>query len=125
MALEIKIPSVGESVQEAILAQWYKADGATVKKDEPLFVIETDKVTLEVVAEAGGVLKIVVQEGETIAIGTVVGTIETDGAAVAETPAPLPDEALEAKKDQPDRGAEAAPSGEKKYETETPEKSTG
>ena len=122
MALEIKIPSVGESVQEAILAQWYKADGATVKKDEPLFVIETDKVTLEVVAEAGGVLKIVVQEGETVAIGTVVGTIETDGAAAAESPASPPDEAPESKKDQPDRGPETAPSGEKKSGRETPEK---
>ena len=84
MALEIKIPSVGESVQEAILAQWYKPDGAAVKKDEPLFVIETDKVTLEVVAEADGVLKILVAEGETVAIGKVVGTIGTDGAADAE-----------------------------------------
>mgnify|MGYP000323145279 CR=1 FL=1 len=52
MSIEIKIPSVGESVQEAVLAEWFKQDGDTVSKDEPLFVIETDKVTLEVVAEA-------------------------------------------------------------------------
>jgi len=76
MAIEIKIPSVGESVQEAVLAEWFKQDGDLVKKDEPLFVIETDKVTLEVAAETNGLLKIIVPEGETIAIGTVVGTIE-------------------------------------------------
>ena len=58
MEIEIKIPSVGESVQEAVLVQWYKKDGDTVEKDEPLFVVETDKVTLEIVAEASGILKI-------------------------------------------------------------------
>ena len=85
MAIEIKIPSVGESVQEAVLAEWFKQDGDTVRKDEPLFVIETDKVTLEVVAEADGVLKIGVQAGETVAIGTVVGSLEpVDASAVPE-----------------------------------------
>ncbi|MBW1693595.1 MAG: dihydrolipoamide succinyltransferase, partial [Deltaproteobacteria bacterium] len=63
MEIEIKIPNVGESVQEAILAQWYKKDDDTVQKDEPLFVIETDKVTLEIVAEANGVLNVLVSEG--------------------------------------------------------------
>ena len=84
MELEIKIPSVGESVQEAVIAQWYKKDGDTVQKDDPLFVIETDKVTLEIVAEADGVLKILVFEGETVAIGAVVGSIST--AVVSEKP---------------------------------------
>ena len=73
MLKEIKVPSVGESVTEALLAQWFKADGDLVKKEEPLFVIETDKITLEVVAEADGVLSIKVPEGETVAIGAVVG----------------------------------------------------
>ena len=68
MLIEIKVPGVGESVTEALLAQWFKNDGDLVKKDEPLFVIETDKVTLEVVAEADGVLSIKVSEGETVAI---------------------------------------------------------
>ncbi|MBW2407838.1 MAG: dihydrolipoamide succinyltransferase, partial [Deltaproteobacteria bacterium] len=78
MEIEIKIPSVGESVQEAVLVQWYKKDGDTVKKDEPLFVIETDKVTLEIVAEASGILKILASEGETVSIGAKVGTISTE-----------------------------------------------
>jgi 2-oxoglutarate dehydrogenase E2 component (dihydrolipoamide succinyltransferase) len=116
MALEIKIPSVGESVQEAILAQWYKSDGETVKKDAPLFVIETDKVTLEVVAEADGILKILVHEGETVSIGTVVGTIETEVAAAAQTPAPSPVTA----EDIPDRGAEDMLAGKTIAEREAP-----
>jgi 2-oxoglutarate dehydrogenase E2 component (dihydrolipoamide succinyltransferase) len=82
MPIEVKIPSVGESVTEAILAQWFKNDGDMVKKDEPLFVIETDKVTLEVVAEAEGILKVTVAEGETVAIGSVVATIDTEAAPI-------------------------------------------
>jgi 2-oxoglutarate dehydrogenase E2 component (dihydrolipoamide succinyltransferase) len=78
MIVEIKVPSVGESVTEATLAEWFKKDGDTVQKDEPLFVIETDKVTLEVVAETAGVLSIKVQAGETVAIGEVVGTIDAE-----------------------------------------------
>lgn len=80
MKIEIKVPGVGESVTEATLAEWFKKDGDTVQKDEPLFVIETDKVTLEVVAEADGVLSIKVAAGETVAIGAVVGTIDTEAA---------------------------------------------
>jgi len=81
MKIDIKVPEVGESVQEAVLAQWYRRDGDMVKKDDILFLIETDKVTLEVAAEADGILKIVVPEGATIAIGTVVGTLDSDAAA--------------------------------------------
>ncbi len=90
MMLEIKIPSVGESVTEAILGQWFKNNGDMVTKGEPLFVIETDKVTLEVESEANGVLKILVTEGETVAIGAVVGTIDTKAASDAATPESLP-----------------------------------
>lgn len=79
MVIEIKIPSVGESVTEAILAQWFKQDGSVVRKGEPLFVLETDKVTLEVEAEEDGVLNIKVAEGETVAIGAVVCIIDTEG----------------------------------------------
>jgi 2-oxoglutarate dehydrogenase E2 component (dihydrolipoamide succinyltransferase) len=78
MALEVKVPSVGESVTEALLAQWYKEDGDKVSKDEPLFVIETDKVTLEVTAEADGVLHIKIPAGETVKIDEVVAEIDTE-----------------------------------------------
>jgi 2-oxoglutarate dehydrogenase E2 component (dihydrolipoamide succinyltransferase) len=102
MSIEIKIPSVGESVQEAVLAEWFKQDGDTVRKDDPLFVIETDKVTLEVVAEADGVLKINVQAGETVAIGTVVGSIQTTGSP-AESKPPAKTE-----KDEPEKSKQRA-----------------
>ena len=104
MAIEIKVPSVGESVTEALLAQWFKHDGDLVKKDEPLFVIETDKVTLEVVAEADGVLSIKVTEGEMVAIGAVVGTLDSEGPAQAAA-APAVETAVETKPETP------APSG--------------
>ena len=92
MTIEIKIPSVGESIQEAVLAEWFKQDGDSAAKDEPLFLIETDKVTLEVVAEADGVLKIQVLEGETVAIGAVAGTIEpADVADVKKAPPTEPE----------------------------------
>ena len=94
MEIEVKIPSVGESVQEAVLVQWYKKDGDTVEKDEPLFVVETDKVTLEIVAEASGILKILVSEGETVSIGTKVGTISTEAVPAAE-PEKAPPEKVE------------------------------
>ena len=82
--MEIKIPEVGESVREALLAKWFKKNGASVKKDEPLCEIETDKITLDLNADADGVLSITVAEGTTVAVGTVIGAIaETDAAPVA------------------------------------------
>ena len=80
MEIEVKIPSVGESVKEATIAQWFKRDGEAVQKDEPLFAIETDKVTLEVVSPAGGMLRIKLQEGETAAIGTLAAVVDSDKA---------------------------------------------
>jgi 2-oxoglutarate dehydrogenase E2 component (dihydrolipoamide succinyltransferase) len=81
MVIEIKVPSVGESITEALLSEWYKTEGQIVRKDDPLFVIETDKVTLEVTAEADGVLTILVAAGETVAISAVVGRIDTEALA--------------------------------------------
>lgn len=107
MLIEIKVPSVGESVTEALLAQWFKNDGDPVKKDEPLFVIETDKVTLEVVAEDDGILTIKVPEGETIAIGAVVGTLDT--AAAAAKAAPQAAAAAESVKPTPPEAQPQAP----------------
>jgi len=108
MTIEIKVPSVGESVTEALLAEWFKQDGDSVEKNEPLFVIETDKVTLEVEAEAAGQLKILVGEGETVAIGTVVGEIDTAAAGdTAPKAAKEPEAEADAKPPEPE--AEAQP----------------
>jgi 2-oxoglutarate dehydrogenase E2 component (dihydrolipoamide succinyltransferase) len=112
MVVEIKVPSVGESVTEAVLAQWFKKDGDPVQKGEALFVIETDKVTLEVEAEAAGVLKISVEEGETVAIGAVVGTI--DSAAATE-------ESASTEKAAKEEEAEKEPAEPKKTEAKAAE----
>jgi 2-oxoglutarate dehydrogenase E2 component (dihydrolipoamide succinyltransferase) len=103
MVVEIKVPSVGESVTEALLAEWFKKDSDWVAKDEPLFVIETDKVTLEVTAEAAGRLKIMVAAGETVAIGQVVASIE----ASAEVPEAKPPEPSPLKKAAPGAAPQA------------------
>lgn len=83
MKAEIKIPAVGESINEATIAEWSKKSGDIVDRDEVLLILETDKASVEVVAEHAGLLTITVKEGETIAIGTVVGNIDTDKAAAA------------------------------------------
>jgi 2-oxoglutarate dehydrogenase E2 component (dihydrolipoamide succinyltransferase) len=80
--MDIRIPEVGESVREALLAKWFKKSGEFVQKDEPLCEIETDKITLDINADDAGILSIQVQEGATVNIGAVIGTItEQTGAA--------------------------------------------
>ncbi|MBI1914337.1 MAG: 2-oxoglutarate dehydrogenase complex dihydrolipoyllysine-residue succinyltransferase [Planctomycetes bacterium] len=76
MAVEIKVPSVGESITEGILSRWLKKDGDAVRSGEPLFELETDKATQEVPSPADGVLSIGVKEGERVAIGSVIGGID-------------------------------------------------
>ena len=89
MALEIKIPAVGESITEVTIAKWLKKDGEVVKRDEVIAELESDKATFELPAEADGILKIRVAEGETIGIGTVIADLAAaaDGAAPAPTTA--------------------------------------
>ncbi len=74
--MELKIPEVGESVYEALLARWHKKDGDAVRKDDVLCEIETDKITLELNAEADGILSILVPAGTTVKVGSVIGAIE-------------------------------------------------
>jgi 2-oxoglutarate dehydrogenase E2 component (dihydrolipoamide succinyltransferase) len=76
MATEIKVPALGESVTEATVGQWFKKPGEAVKVDEPLVELETDKVTVEVPSPVAGVLSdIMVQQGSTVGIGSVLGSI--------------------------------------------------
>ena len=104
--IELKIPEVGEAVQEALLAQWLKKDGESVRKDEVLFVIETDKVTLEISAPADGVLKILVPEGQTVKVGSVVGQVEETAAPTgAEEIKKPPEQAGEVPSPEPPRAA--------------------
>jgi 2-oxoglutarate dehydrogenase E2 component (dihydrolipoamide succinyltransferase) len=90
MATEIRVPSLGESVVEATVGQWFKQAGDAVSADEPLVELETDKVTVEVPAPASGVLsEIAVKAGDTVGVGAVLGAI-SDGEGKAAAPAPKP-----------------------------------
>ena len=86
---EVRIPSLGESVSEAQIARWAKADGDTVKQDEVLLELESDKASMELPAERGGVLRIVKQAGETVAVGDLVARIEDGPGATVAPPQPL------------------------------------
>lgn len=79
--LDVKVPSVGESITEVTISSWLKGNGEQVDIDEPIAEIESDKATVELVAESAGVLSITVEEGETVEVGSIVATIDTDGSA--------------------------------------------
>ena len=88
MAIEIKVPALGESVTEATVGKWLKKAGDAVAVDEPLVELETDKVSVEVPSPVAGVLaEIAADAGVTVAVGAVLGRI-SEGAAAATTPAP-------------------------------------
>jgi 2-oxoglutarate dehydrogenase E2 component (dihydrolipoamide succinyltransferase) len=87
---EIRVPTLGESVTEATIGRWFKKAGDAVAVDEPLVELETDKVTIEVPAPSAGTLgEIVAKDGETVAVGALLGQINEGGAAAAK-PAAAP-----------------------------------
>ena len=88
--VEVKIPSVGESISEVTIATWLKKDGDYVKLDELILSIESDKATLEVAAPKAGKLKVLAQEGDTVAIGAKVAEIDETATAGASAPAAAP-----------------------------------
>ncbi len=98
---EIRVPTLGESVTEATIGKWFKKPGEAVAVDEPLVELETDKVTIEVPAPAAGVLaEIAAKDGETVAVGALLGQIkEGAGAPAAAKPAAM--KAQEPKAEQP------------------------
>jgi 2-oxoglutarate dehydrogenase E2 component (dihydrolipoamide succinyltransferase) len=85
------VPSVGESVTEGTLSRWFKKDGDPVRADEPLLELETEKATTEVPAPAGGTLRILVREGQTVTVGAVLGQIEEKAGAPRPTQQAKPD----------------------------------
>src|SRR5687767_9073045 len=91
MAVELKVPPLGESITEAVVGKWNKKKGYTVAADEPLAVLETDKVTIDVPAPAGGSLaQISFKEGDKVRVGEVLGLIDANGAAAAPQPTAAP-----------------------------------
>jgi len=114
--IEIRVPSLGESVTEATIGRWFKKAGEAVTADEPLVELETEKVTIEVPAPAAGVLsEIAVQNGETVAVGALLGQIAEGAVGAAAVldekisrPAGAEREAARARAPEP-RPAPAAP----------------
>ncbi|TVZ25942.1 2-oxoglutarate dehydrogenase E2 component [Gillisia sp. Hel_I_86] len=78
MALEMKVPSPGESITEVEIAQWLVEDGDYVEKDQPIAEVDSDKATLELPAEASGIITLKAEEGDAVAVGAVVCLIDTD-----------------------------------------------
>ena len=83
MSIEVKIPAVGESISSGIISVWHKKSGEFVKAGEPLFTLETDKVSTEITAEKDGVLTAHVPEGQEVKIGEIVASIDESGAPPA------------------------------------------
>jgi 2-oxoglutarate dehydrogenase E2 component (dihydrolipoamide succinyltransferase) len=104
MSVQVKIPAVGESISSGIVSVWHRKSGEQVKKGDPLFTLETDKVSTEIVAEADGVLRTKANEGQEVKIGEVVAEIEESAAPVAadQKKEPAPPVAAAAERGQPE-----------------------
>ncbi|MFH1808159.1 MAG: 2-oxoglutarate dehydrogenase complex dihydrolipoyllysine-residue succinyltransferase [Pseudomonadota bacterium] len=87
MKFEVKVPTVGESITEGVLVAWSRQNGEAVRVDDPLFELETDKITMTVTAEKAGALRIDVAAGATVQIGQVVGSIDTEASGTSTAPA--------------------------------------
>lgn len=101
MSVQVRIPAVGESITSGVVSVWHKKSGERVHKGEPLFTLETDKVSTEIMAEVDGVLETKAAEGQEVKIGEVVAEIDESapGSSTAEPPKPEPKESP--KKEQP------------------------
>jgi 2-oxoglutarate dehydrogenase E2 component (dihydrolipoamide succinyltransferase) len=117
---EIRVPTLGESVTEATIGRWFKKAGDEVKVDEPLVELETDKVTIEVPAPTAGVLSgIAAKDGETVAVGALLGEIKP-GAGAGASAAPAKAPPAPAAKPAPAPAAQATPAPVKSAPTEAP-----
>src|SRR4051812_39913007 len=107
--IDIKVPTVGESISEVTLVKWLKQDGTYVNRDEVLAELESEKSTFEVNAEQAGILKTVGKEGDTLKIGDVVAQIDETAEKPATAPAPTTEVKKEAPKPQAQPIAAAQP----------------
>lgn len=108
MSVDVRIPTLGESVNEGVIVRWIKADGAAVQVDEPLLELETDKANVEIPAAGSGVLKILKVQGEKVQVGDVVARIEEGAAARPAPTAPQP-AVTQAAAARPEKKPAAAP----------------
>jgi 2-oxoglutarate dehydrogenase E2 component (dihydrolipoamide succinyltransferase) len=108
MAVEVTVPSVGESISEVYIGTWLKSEGDAVAKDEALVEIETDKATVEVSAPVAGRLgKVVKKAGDTATVGEVIAHLEADGAATGSAPAAAEPAAAQPAEGEPERSTPA------------------
>jgi len=119
MILEMKVPSPGESITEVEIATWLVQDGDYVEKDQAIAEVDSDKATLELPAEASGIITLKAEEGDAVAVGAVVCLIDTSAAKPAgdATEAPKAEVKVEEKKPE---APKAAPVAEKTYALQTP-----
>lgn len=113
MALEMKVPSPGESITEVEIASWLVSDGDYVEKDQAIAEVDSDKATLELPAEASGIITLKAEEGDVVAVGEVVCVIDTD----AEKPG---GDGEDAKKEEKKDNGEKEEKKDKKEKKETP-----
>src|ERR1700745_1688418 len=111
MSVQVKIPAVGESISSGIVSVWHRKSGEQVKKGDPLFTLETDKVSTEIVAEADGVLRTKTNEGQEVKISEGVAEMkETAGPAAAEQKEkPGPSAAADADRGRPESSRSSEP----------------
>ena len=122
MSIEIKVPTVGESITSGVLSTWHKKDGEAVNAGDVLFTLETDKVSTEVTAEKAGTLKIMAAEGAEVKIGEVVATIEEGAAAAPAAKAePAPAKKEKAKPVESKPAAKSEPKAAAPVETPKPQ----
>ena len=122
--VEMTIPAVGESITEVTIAKWLKPDGAAVQRDEVIAELESDKATFELPADAEGILRHAVKEGETIGIGALIARIESGGGASG-TPAPAAAPAAAVPLAQAPAQPAAAPATAATYATGVPSPAAG
>ncbi|WP_339811367.1 2-oxoglutarate dehydrogenase complex dihydrolipoyllysine-residue succinyltransferase [Zunongwangia profunda] len=121
MALEMKVPSPGESITEVEIAEWLVEDGDYVEKDQAIAEVDSDKATLELPAEASGIITLKAEEGDTVAVGEVVCLIDTE----AEKPGGGDDESAEEEvKEQQEKKESKEDSDKAPAKTEEPSKSS-
>src|SRR5215831_6386793 len=111
MITEVKVPSVGESVTSGVVSAWHKKSGEFVNEGEPLFALETDKVSTDIVAEKSGLLETKVPEGQEVKIGEVIAIIDDSKQPAEQKKEVTPKKAQEEKKKEAEPKEKAAPRG--------------
>ena len=124
MIIEVKVPSVGESVTSGIVSAWHKKSGEFVSEGEPLFALETDKVSTDIVAEKSGVLETKVAEGQEVKIGEVIGTIDDSKQQAEKKEEKAKDKQPDKKQAEPKKAVSPVAAGDPKVENRGKPEST-